>query len=146
DFRTKLLSLLPLASGIGVFAVFSTSSGVPERYWGPLGLFGFAVSAGLFIYEIRGIQECLELRKSGKSVESALGLTQVQGRFLNTSPNFVGPQLAGWIIYPAVLAGWLYVVGAGFSWKLLPPSAPAVLFALLFGGGLAYSFITRRNT
>lgn len=49
DFRAKLLGLLPLASGTGIYLLAKGDT----NYLVPLGIFGFVVTLGLFVYEIR---------------------------------------------------------------------------------------------
>ena len=51
DFRARLLALLPLASGGGVFLLLkSTDAGLTLT---AAGVFGFVVTLGLFLYELR---------------------------------------------------------------------------------------------
>ena len=116
DLRLKLLGFLPLASGTGVFVLLASDS-LKDRL-GPIGLFGFAVTAGLLSYELRAIQECLQLRKVGQCLEEQQGFPEHMGRFGSTNPKFLGPKSAGPIVYGAVLASWLYVASVGFSWPI----------------------------
>lgn len=63
DFRAKLLALLPLASGAGIFVILGSGTPKPGAAdLAAIGLFGFAVTFGLFMYELRGIQHCHALR------------------------------------------------------------------------------------
>ena len=110
DFRAKLLALLPFATGVG--AVFLLGNIEPEnqKYLEPLGFFGFVVTLGLFAYEIFGIHKCHALIKSGKYIETLQ--LKVNGQFKSRPPSvlgFIDEPFAGGIIYPAVLASWLYV-------------------------------------
>src|ERR671930_127129 len=78
DFRAKLLGFLPLASGAGAYAVLSKEP-VPGWAW-VAGVFGFAITLGLFIYELRGLQRAGALEQAGSQIELALGLTNGQFR------------------------------------------------------------------
>jgi hypothetical protein len=78
DFRAKLLALLPLASGAGVGllvaqgsdAVSTTEAGLLVA----LGAFGAVVTAGLFLYELRQIDVCKQLRNHAAWIERKLGI------------------------------------------------------------------------
>ncbi|SRR6266536_4094813 len=154
DLRTKLLGLLPLAAGTGVFLVLKDKA--LAAYLGAIGLFGFAVTLGLFFYELRGMKECLQLRKYGEGLEKALGLTEKlkttldltsdPGRFQSTRPEGItGPQAAGWMIYLAVLGAWLYVSAVGFSWpqwvRLLLPA----LYVIVVASRLFYLYLASKE-
>src|ERR1051326_5748481 len=56
DFRAKLLGFLPLASGAGFFALLGNGKDPVPYYAWVAGLFGFAITLGLFFYELRGLQ------------------------------------------------------------------------------------------
>jgi hypothetical protein len=135
DLRTKLLGLLPLAAGTGVFLVLKDQA--LKDYLGAIGLFGAAVTLGLFCYEIRGMKECLQLRKCGKELEKKLNVSEELGRFQAAPPRILGPQIAGWMIYPAVLGAWLYVSTIGFRW----PPWVRLLLALLYLAVVAWRLI-----
>jgi hypothetical protein len=55
DFRAKLLGFLPLATGGGIFLLLNTLTDETKQYMFPVGVFGFAITLGLFSYEIHGI-------------------------------------------------------------------------------------------
>jgi len=117
DFRGKLLALLPLATAAaGVFLVRHQQS----VFLGPLGLFGVVATAGLYMYEFRGIQRCHRLEAQGRTLERKLGLSPELGQFWGQPPrrwsNMLGPPAAGLVIYLAVIFAWLYVAGVGFGW------------------------------
>lgn len=122
DFRAKLLGFLPLASGgaflfLGDALLDSQKRLVVEKYLGGIGAFGFLVTLGLFIYELRGIQRCGALIKLGKTLEDSLG---VVGQFkfrpgdisFKPLPSFLGINLgvtlAARLIYSTVLAAWVF--------------------------------------
>jgi hypothetical protein len=66
DFRAKLLSLLPIASGAGLILV---GKNMDRPLLTPIGLYGVAVTLGLFWYELRGIQTCKGLREQATQLE-----------------------------------------------------------------------------
>jgi predicted ester cyclase len=116
DFRAKLLGLLPLASGTGIFLLVNRQP--PKEVKGFLiaaGLFGAVVTLGLYLYEKRGMSECLLLRERGAALECRLRLSPDVARFRNNPSRFVGPQGAGPIVYLAVMAAWLFVALYGLS-------------------------------
>jgi hypothetical protein len=133
EFRTKLLSLLPVATGTGVFLLLSgkadllvtgvpTESKVPEAL-AAIGGFGFLFTLGLFAYELFGIKKCHYLIDAGERLESRLG---VLGQFRSRPHALAGlinEPFASSIIYPASMAAWLFV-GLIFNFG---PIAAAVL-------------------
>jgi hypothetical protein len=111
DFRAKLLGFLPLASGASLFAVLGNGKDPVPYYAGVAGLFGFAITLGLFFYELRGLQRAAAFERSGRQLELELGLDN--GQF-NVQPTarlhgFVDARGAAWVIYPSVLAAWAYL-------------------------------------
>jgi hypothetical protein len=122
DFRTKLLGFLPLASGAGIFLLVGkpTDLATAEPYLHAIALFGFAVTLGLFAFEIFGIAKCARLIAVGRELERALGFAP-WGQFTRRPDavlRLIDEPLASGVIYPAVLAAWVYVA-------LLVPDAPA---------------------
>ena len=117
DFRGRLLALLPLASGAGG-VVLLTANGKHEHL-SAIGLFGLAVTIGLFIYELRSIQLCLRLLKLGSHLESRLGFDKHTGLFLGRPRgylrNVVSLPAASYLIYAVVAVGWAYVICVGLS-------------------------------
>jgi len=125
EFRAKLLTLLPLASGTGIFLLLRKSDELLEfSHLGAIGVFGFVVTLGLFFHELRGIAQCGDLIQLGKSLEEKLGLGEAQftldyayynprgiSKFFH---EMIGPVGAAWIIYPTVCLAWLYVAAVGF--------------------------------
>jgi hypothetical protein len=125
DFRGKLLTLLPVVSGVGILAVLPRQSdphGSKELI--AIGLFGVVVTIGLFLHELRGIDACGQLIDRGKWLEAKMNL--LEGQFHRESAyyheprgmklfinNFKGAPGAAWIIYPSVILAWLFVVALG---------------------------------
>jgi hypothetical protein len=123
EFRAKLLTLLPIASGAGIFLLigkdFGTNETIPQLL--PIGAFGILVTLGLFVYELRGIQECTALIHAGKTLETKLLPKAVVGGGAFTAKpralfcGTVGATGAALLIYPAVVAAWVYVAGVGIA-------------------------------
>ena len=113
DFRAKLLALLPFASAAGLFLLLDDK--LPDRsaietaapFFVPIGIFGVVVTLGLFAYEIYGIRKCGGLIDTGIELEAAM---QVRGQFTSRPNRVVNELFAAGVIYPAVLAGWLFLV------------------------------------
>jgi hypothetical protein len=126
DFRAKLLALLPTVSGAAIFVLLGRKD---KDSVAAIGLFGFAVTFGLFMYDLRGIQDCVELRKRAGKIEAKLGLERGD---LSPFRDWPKPRLLGladevgasWIVYTAVLSSWLYLAGSGspswaYGWSLV---------------------------
>jgi hypothetical protein len=139
DFRAKLLTLLPIASGAGIFLLVAkdaTATAVLPHLL-PIGFFGVLVTVGLFLYELRGIQKCNALIRAGKKLEERL-LPELRhfGAF-NSNPRAVlhgavGATGAALVIYPAVVAAWVYVAGIG-GVGTLDPKASVEMTAVAAG-------------
>ncbi len=112
DFRAKLLGFLPLASGAGIFLLLNdnvTKIGFAKQYLSPIGIFGFVVTFGLFLYELRGIQQCNRLIEVGKNIEDLL---DIDGQFkhrIDPILPLISHTRAAQVIYPAVLAAWIFL-------------------------------------
>lgn len=137
DFRAKLLGFLPLASGAGFFALLGNGKDPVPYYAWVAGLFGFAITLGLFFYELRGLQRAAALERTGRDLESELGI--VTGQF-GAQPSgslhgFVDARGAAWLIYPAVLTGWGYIAGIqrfGTFWAVVVAVIVAIVVAIWF--------------
>jgi hypothetical protein len=118
EFRAKLLALLPIASGAGIFLILGPDTQkVDTTHLTAIGLFGFFVTFGLFLHELRGIRQCTGLIALGKSLEGDLQLTD--GQFTREATYYrrfrvVGPEGAAWLIYPVTLAAWIYVASVPY--------------------------------
>lgn len=135
DFRAKLLGFLPLASAGGAFLLLNDVLVNPEKsqfakpFLEPLGLFGFVITLGLYFYEIYGIRKCHALIEAGKQLETSLDITD--GQFTKRPRNvlyFINEPFAAGVIYPAVLAGWMFLALA-FP-QAQPDQPPAIEAAL----------------
>jgi quinol monooxygenase YgiN len=111
DFRARLLALLPLATGAGAFVLFKDSG--LQSWSRPIGIVGAIVTLGLFLYELRQVRECVQLRLQGAVLEDDLGVPDHCGPFRD-NPSYglrglVTAEYAGWVVYGAVIASWLYI-------------------------------------
>jgi hypothetical protein len=150
DFRAKLLGFLPLATGTGIFLFLGTladkeKATLAKEFLPLVGLFGFAITVGLFCYELYGIKKCHALIKAGRQIETTLGL--YHGHFI-TRPRevirVINEPFAAGVIYPAVLAAWMYFALA-FVW---PQSAQLVAITLFIGGlalVIVFSLLLKRE-
>jgi hypothetical protein len=120
EFRAKLLALLPIASGAGIFLLVSeggvVTAAVPHLL--PVGVFGVLVTLGLYCYELRGIQECNALINAAREMEKVLLPNLSQFGAFTSRPRAVlgrtvGATGAALIIYPTVVGAWVYVGGLG---------------------------------
>ena len=140
DFRAKMLALLPFASAGGLLVLIG-DKGPPASAHLALGAFGAAIAFGLFLYELRGIQECNALIAAGRKLERVLlpALCQFGAFHIKPPPvmHLVGATGAALVIYPAVVAAWIYVAAHGalaIGWKMHPTRTGAI------GGGAALMF------
>ena len=118
DFRAKLLALLPFATGAGIFLLLNKDAITADSkpFFGPIGLFGFAITLGLFAYEIYGIKKCHALILGGKQIE---GWLHIDGPFTGRPRDvrdLINEPFASGIIYPAVMAAWTFI-GLVFVWS-----------------------------
>ncbi len=125
EFRAKLLTLLPLATGIGAFLLLEraqkqTGGSQFRHFLGPIGVFSVVVTLGLFAYELRGMQRCHRLEVQASVLENDLNLSMDEGPFLGQPRralcNMLGPPAAGLMIYLATALAWLWLAGYGFHW------------------------------
>jgi hypothetical protein len=142
DFRAKLLGFLPLATGTGVVLLSDALTDEKKRdftkqFLGPIGAFGVAITLGLLFYELYGIKKCDCLIKAGKQIEGELG----KGQFTNRPREVVGfinEPFAASVIYPAVLATWMYLAVV-CTW---PQSARWIAIGVFLGG---FAVVCRLN-
>lgn len=144
DFRAKLLGLLPLVSGVGIFFLLSdtltdtSKRAFASQFLGPVGIFGCVVTIGLFFYELRGIQRCTRLIAVGKKIEGQLG---IEGQFTHHPPQIagvIGNTLAARVIYSAVLAAWMFVAWV-FVWSQGAWLITLLVFFVAFAGSYAFN-------
>ena len=131
DFRAKLLGFLPLASGAGIFLLVSGDIGDRnEHFLTPVGVFGMLVTLGLFAYEIYGIKRCGALIEAGVRLECSLKVRDGQFRQRPRQvAGLINEPVAAAIIYPAVLAAWMYLALAFLSREVAFGAAVLVFVA-----------------
>jgi len=150
DFRMKLLGLLPVATGTGVFLLLNsnadllgvnpsdTQEDTLEWSLAAIGVFGTAFTLGLFAYELFGIKKCHYLIRAGQRLEVRL---DVRGQFRSRPRSLIGlvnEPFASALIYPSSMAAWAFLAVAFSSgpWRW---GLPAVIFlgGFVFTLGLA---------
>jgi hypothetical protein len=144
DFRAKLLALLPLATGGGIFFLANLLDDKTKPFFLPIGIFGFVITLGLFSYEIYGIKKCHALLKTGTRLEESL---RINGQFKNRPRavlHFINEPFAAALIYPAVLAAWTFLALV-FVNPQAAPSAALVVFFVSLSGTSFYDFQLRRS-
>ncbi|MDJ0704216.1 MAG: hypothetical protein QNJ46_13105 [Leptolyngbyaceae cyanobacterium MO_188.B28] len=114
DFRSKLLALLPLATGGGIFLLVGDGSRATtiEPLLPAIGIFGFIVTLGLFFFELHAIWKCTHLIKAGENLEKHLDIKLSEGQFRERPLGifyFINEPFAASIVYPAVLAAWFFL-------------------------------------
>jgi len=120
EVRFKLLALLPVLTGVGLFVLLSPSSDVaaaPRGVRAGAAAFGLAVTAALAIYERRNSELYDDLISRGKHLEHHLGATSgvFLGRLGGRWP--VRHDSALYLIYGATLLAWLLaLVAVIFGW------------------------------
>lgn len=141
DFRSKLLGLLPLVSGTGLFFLLRSPPGGSDSRSDELitlaGVFGILVTVGLLFYELRGIQRCNRLAAVGADLERQMG---VEGRFTRwptSVGHFINEPVAAGFIYPAVLGSWTFLVARNASFAAAAFGS-VVVFAVGFAGVYAF--------
>jgi hypothetical protein len=139
DFRAKLLTLLPLATGGGIFFLANLLKDETRPLFFPIGIFGFVATLGLFSYEIYGIKKCHALLKTGAQLEDSLGIA---GQFKNRPRavlRVINEPFAAGLIYPAVLAAWTFLALV-FAWSHAAPWVALIVFFVALAGTLFYDF------
>lgn len=145
DFRAKLLGLLPVATGAGLFLLKEDSTALVLHLWA-IGLFGFAATAGLAIHEFHAMHQCTILVERGKDLENQLGLNggqfgeqlkldkgteaykwewgvrkrirQKGERTRELAARILGPEGAAYAVYGAMLVAWAYIFIRGLAMVL----------------------------
>jgi hypothetical protein len=133
DFRARLLALLPLSSGAGIFLLLATTSDDRNQddqdYLGGIGILGGLISFGLFVFEVREIRICRHLVRVGAELEKYMKFGEGDGQFRGRpSPSSAIKSREKWwqhillpsvpmasaIVYLTVIAGWAYLAFVGF--------------------------------
>jgi hypothetical protein len=136
DFRMKLLGLLPVATGTGVFLLLNSNAellgddgGQVSNALLAIGIVGFLFTLGLFAYELFGIKKCHYLIVAGQQLEVGMRLP---GQF-RTRPRelagFINEPFASAIIYPACMAAWAFLA-LSLKSTLAAPLVAGVVFLI----------------
>lgn len=156
--RHQFLAILPLASG-GIFTLLNDNEKLHTSALAPIGIFGFFITLGLYIFEIYGTRRCTHLIILGQYLESQL---KIEGQFRHRPRGLEGlpkkqdlralisePMAAG-IIYPSVGAAWVYLAFQS-KFEICPsvsiqaPELLAILVsALIFLFGFIFSYSYNR--
>ena len=135
DIRMKLLGLLPIATGAGILVLTKGGASTPAKGLSlPIGLFGLVVTLGLFSYELHGIKKCGYFIDAGKKIEADLGIYGQFQRRPHELAGFIDEPFSASIIYPAVLASWLF-----FALLEAPRLVGYVSSSVVFAGGVFVS-------
>src|SRR5262249_21900596 len=149
-FRGTLLGALPLASGAGIMVVLKEFPPDGRLSWPfvALGILGFLVSLGFFVFEIYGIRRCTYLIGLGQHLEEELG---ARGQFVyrpvglegfgllpTTLARYVSEPMASGLIYPAVLAAWTYIALSG-TWPPVAAASAVAMFIISTGAALRFN-------
>jgi hypothetical protein len=126
DFRMKLLGLLPLATGAGIFLLINDDQTVRAMlpFLAEIGAFGFLIALGLFCYELYGIKKCHWLIGAAQRLEIEQ-FKVTDGQFKNHPEavgGFVNEPFAAAVIYPAVLAAWIFLALVATPTPAIPES------------------------
>lgn len=133
DFRARLLALLPLSSGAGIFLLLVTTPDGGRQnqpdYLGAIGVLGGLISFGLFIFELREIFVCRHLVRVGAELEKSMGFGEGDGQFRGRPRPSSGVRsgsrrwhgllpsvpMASCIVYLTVMAAWAYLAYVSFD-------------------------------
>lgn len=135
DFRGKLLALVPTLSGAAFALIIGARKDFDPLLLLPVGIFGVAVTLGLFCYELRGMLLCVELRNRGEKLEQAMqrpaadAEEELRGHFLHRTEHHkisdacellkeslpISVPTASFIVYGSAILGWLIVAAFGVA-------------------------------
>jgi hypothetical protein len=154
EFRGKLLALLPLTSGTGIFLLLvAEARTAAPQYLVAVGIFGLVVTLGLYFYELYSIRWCDALFDCGIAIEKRLfqDMPAVPSYGAGLGPFRMAPKEFGGlvsargaalIIYPATMGAWAYLALAGGN--LAASNSPLVwmvpllvMLVFLLAGGVA---------
>ena len=138
-FLPKLLGFLPLVVGAGLALTTGKSSALSTDLLPPLGVFGLAVTLGLFLYQLYNFTRLHTPIEAGMSMEKSMGL---DGQFSTRPRALLGigdETFAAAIVYPAVMAAWIYLALIQAS-----PGVRTTLAGLVFGVGFVVTIVFSR--
>jgi len=159
SFRTTLLHLLPVASAGGLFLLLNkdifgilqpnagpattVASRLPDLM-GALGLFGFLVTFGFFVFEIYGIRKCHAIILAAKDLERQLGMPGPFTARPRAVLGLINEPFAAGIIYPAVMAAWTFM-GLHFTAPSTAWWAAAIVFLTGFASTVLYNLYLKHD-
>lgn len=150
DFRAKLLGLLPLITGAGISFLLGSienAGNIPSEtkiLLAGVGAFGALITLGLFSYELFGIKKCAYLIKAGHKIETSLQIEH--GQFTRRPQNIayiINEPFAAGVIYPTVLAAWIYLALV-FVQPASNPWVPIIVLLAGFLGTILFDFSLRK--
>jgi hypothetical protein len=144
DLRARHLGFLPLVTGGGLVLLIGRSEGFAREFFLPVGIFGLAVTAGLFFYEIFGMRRCHDLILCGILLEDMLkhpGQFHVRHRIVG---RVINEPFAAGIIYPAAMAAWTYLA-LFYTARLLGMLISIAIFLLGFIVTFRYDSLLGRD-
>ena len=101
------------------------SSGTIDKYLIPIGIYGCAITIGLFIYELHGISVCKQIMRQAGHLEDSLNIPRYMGQYRDQNHNVlhraIEVEMASWVVYLSVLAGWIYIAGSRGWWDRTSP-------------------------
>jgi hypothetical protein len=140
ELRLKLLGLLPLATGAGIFLLLR-GGGIPADLAVAVGAFGMVATLSLYFYELHGVEKCAHFIQRGQQLEQELG---VRGSFTNRPHHIFGvvsELLPTMLIYPASFAGWLFLALDGVSGERFGFPVRGWVTGAVLAGGVAASSV-----
>jgi hypothetical protein len=156
DFRMKLMGMLPVATGAGVFLLLNSNTNLLgpgsdvaqqretlAQFLLAIGSIGFVFTLGLFTYELFGIKKCHYLIEAGMRLEFALGIS---GQFRSRPQSllgFINEPSATALIYPASMAAWIFLAVA-YSPETVRWSLPVAVFVIGVAMSVAIAMGIRR--
>jgi hypothetical protein len=142
DFRAKLLALLPIASGTGIFILLGKGITVDKYpYFIGIGLFGFFVSLGLCIYELNGIYNCLRLQNiAGMQENLIIGNWNLSEDQYDIPPEKTDRKLDGPFMATSSFQNTGDIIGQkSFVFKIGVRQASMIVYSVVMAG---WSYIT----
>ena len=120
EFRAKLLTLLPLASGVGIFLLLQEHVAKFEpKHMIAVGAFGVFVTLGLYLHELSNIRWCDDLWDRGCRLEQTIFEGKASLGLFHGDPEalggFISARGAALTIFPVTLGAWTYVAVTGLS-------------------------------
>jgi|tagenome__1003787_1003787.scaffolds.fasta_scaffold19747125_1 hypothetical protein len=108
DLRLRLLGLLPLATGTGIFLLLGSGT-MPPLVLAVSGVLGIFATISFFFYELHGVEKCAHFIHRGQQLEESMGVPGSFTRRPHQIFRVVSELLPSQFVYPASFAGWTYV-------------------------------------